>query len=399
MDYAYVIVGGGLAGASAIEGIRRHDPDGSVLLLSRENHPPYNRPPLSKDLWFGKKTLDLIPVHPEGYYAQQRVELALRREAVDLDPRQHTVWDDRGAAYRYGKLLLATGGRPRPLAAEGADPDTVHYYRYLEDYLFLRERVARVSRVLVVGGGFIGAELAAALTHAGKSVVMIYPQDYPLRHVLPRDLGEFVADYYRDRGVETVSSDTVVQLQTRMGSVIATTRQGVEIPVDLVVAGVGLRLHTELADAAGLEVDHGILVDEHLRTSDPDVYAAGDVAEFYCPALGERTRVEHWDNALHMGRCAGAHMAGADCTYDHLPMFYSDLFDLGWEAVGKVDSRLEVVPVWKQEHREGILYYLEEGAVKGVLLWNVWERVEWARRLIAAGGTHTRQELVEVSAL
>ena len=199
--------------------------------------------------------------------------------------------------------------------------------------------------------------------------------------------------------METSSGDSVTHVQPRMGSIVAHTRQGLEIPIDLVVAGVGLRLHTELADAAGLDVDKGILVDEYLRTSNENVFAAGDVAEFYCIPIGERARVEHWDNAIMMGRCAGANMAGAQRVYDHLPMFYSDLFELGWEAVGKVDSRLDVIPVWRQEHREGILYYLEEGTVKGVLLWNVWERVDWARQLIAAGGTPSREELVQKAAL
>jgi len=399
MDYTHVIVGGGLAGASAVEGIREHDKDGRILMLSRENHPPYHRPPLSKDLWFGKKRMDELPVHPDGYYADQKVDVALRREVADLDPDEHTLWDDRGTAYRYERLLLATGGRPKPLPVEGADADTVHYYRYLEDYLFLRERAERAHRILIVGGGFIGSELAAALTHVGKSVIMIYPEDYPLRNVLPRPLGEFVADFYRDKGVETVSGDSVAMVQSRMGSIVVHTQNGVEVPVDLVVAGLGLRLHTELADAAGLEVDKGILVDEQLRTSNRDVFAAGDVAEFYCVPIGERMRVEHWDNAIMMGRCAGANMAGAERIYDHLPMFFSDLFELGWEAVGKVDARLDVVPVWKQEHREGILYYLEEGVVKGVLLWNVWERVDWARQLISAGGTLSREELVQKAAL
>jgi NADPH-dependent 2,4-dienoyl-CoA reductase/sulfur reductase-like enzyme len=282
---------------------------------------------------------------------------------------------------------------------EGASSDTIHYFRYLEDYLFLRARLDRAERVLVVGGGFIGVELAAAFSHAGKSVMLVYSEDYPLRRVLPRDLGEFVADYYRDRGVETVSGDSVAELSPRAGSVLARTQGGADIAADLVVAGVGLQLHTELADGAGLDVSDGIVVSEHLRTTDPHVYAAGDVAEFPCLPLGERMRVEHWDNALQMGRCAGANMAGAERTYDHLAMFYSDLFDLGWEAVGQVDSRLDVFPVWKQEFREGMLFYLRDDVVRGVLLWNVWERVEWARQLVREGVPRTRAELGRIAAL
>ncbi len=399
MNYRYVIVGGGLAGGSAVAGIREHDSEGRILLLSMENHPPYHRPPLSKDLWFGKKKLSDLPLHPEDYYAKNNVELALRREAVEIDPESRVLWDDHGTEHHYDKLLLATGGRPKPLAVEGADLDTIHYFRYLEDYLYLETHLERIRSVLVIGGGFIGVELAAALAHAGRSVILVYPEDYPLRQVLPRDLGEFVAEYYRSKGVETVSGESVATLMPQLGTVRALMRGGLEVQVDLVVAGVGIRPATDLADAIGLEVDDGILVDEQLRTSHPDIYAAGDVAEFPCQALGERMRVEHWDNAIHMGQCAGANMAGAGRTYDHLPMFFSDQFDLGWEAVGKVDSRLQTIPVWKEPFREGIVYYVEEGQLKGVLLWNVWERVEWARDLIASGKSMSTEELTALAAL
>ena len=171
MHYPYVIVGGGLAGASAVEGIRAHDREGAILLLARENYSPYHRPPLSKDLWFGKSTPDKLAVHDEQFYREHKVELVVRREAVELDPRRHAVWDDRGTEYTYGKLLLATGGRPRVLNVEGADAEGVHYYRYLEDYLVLEGRLPHLQHALVVGGGFIGLELAAALSHKGKEPI------------------------------------------------------------------------------------------------------------------------------------------------------------------------------------------------------------------------------------
>ncbi len=392
MTHEYVIVGGGLAAASAIEGIRARDPGGRILVLARENHAPYHRPPLSKDLWFGKSTLDKLPVHGEDFYREHRVELALRREAVELDLDRRMLWDDRGATYEYGKLLLATGGFPRRLNVEGADHETIHYYRYLEDYLLLQERLARLRHVLVIGGGFIGMEMAAALRHAGKDVTLLYPEQYPLYRVLPRDLGLFVADYYRRQGIETVSGEAVVRFEDRGGEIVAHTNGGNTVTTQLVIAGIGLAPSSELAEAAGLEVGNGIEVDEYGCTSDPHVYAAGDVAEFPCIPLDRRMRTEHWDHAIQHGKAVGANMAGANRPYTHLPFFYSDLFDLGWEAVGAVESTLDTHAVWKQEHREGVVYYLWDDVVRGVLLWNVWGAVDWARGLIQQGKAMTRAE-------
>jgi 3-phenylpropionate/trans-cinnamate dioxygenase ferredoxin reductase subunit len=392
VTHEYIIVGGGLTGASAIEGIRAHDADGRILLLSRENHPPYHRPPLSKDLWFGKSTLGKLPVHDEEFYRSQGVELALRREVVEMDLDRRTVWDDHGTTYEYGKLLLATGGFPRRLNVEGSDHPGIHYFRYLEDYLFLADRIGGVRHVLVLGGGFIGMELAAALRHAGKEVTLLYAEQCPLYRVLPRDLGLFVADYYRQQGIETVSGEVVVRFEDQAGEIVAHTNGGNTVTTQLVVAGIGISPATDLAEAAGVEVAGGIVVDEYGRTSDPHVYAAGDVAEFPSIPLDQRMRVEHWDHAIQHGKAVGANMAGAQRAYAHLPFFYSDLFDLGWEAVGEVESHLETHAVWKQEHREGVVYYLWEDVVRGVLLWNVWGAVDWARGLIQQRTPMTRAE-------
>jgi NADPH-dependent 2,4-dienoyl-CoA reductase/sulfur reductase-like enzyme len=379
-----VIVGGGLAAASAVSGIRERDPDGSILLLSRENHPPYHRPPLSKGLWSGKEKLDQLPVHPDEFYREQKVELALRREVVELDPAAHRVWDDRDDAFEYEKLLIATGGRPRPLDVPISLTDGVVYFRLLEDFLMLEQRIERLQHVLLIGSGFIGMELAAALRGREKEVAMVYPEEYPLRRVLPRELGLFVADYYRERGVETISGESVVSIQEQGGLQIANTAAGNQITTQLVVAGVGMLPNVDLAEAAGLEVDRAIEVDEFGCTSHPDIFAAGDVTEFPLLALKRRAHSEHWDHAREHGRAVGANMAGAAKPYDHLPMFYSDLFDLGWEAVGEVSSEYTVDAVWKVEHREGVLYYLDEDVVVGVLLWNVWGQVDRAREIVRA---------------
>ena len=392
MHYPYVIVGGGLAGASAIEGIRAEDKEGAILLLARENYSPYHRPPLSKDLWFGKSTRDKLPVYPEDFYRDNKVELALRREAVELDPRTHTVWDDRGTEYQYGKLLLATGGRPRMVPAEGSDVEGIHYFRYLEDYLMLESRLPHFRHALVVGGGFIGMELAAALRHKGKDVTLLYAEEYPLRRVLPRELGLFVADYYRQQGVDAVSGERIVAFQARGGEIMAFTQGHNSVTTQIALIWVGIEPTTDLADAAGLDVGNGIEVDEYARTSDPDIYAAGDVAEFPYLALDVRTRVEHWDHAIQHGRAAGANMAGANHPYTTLPMFYSDFFDLGWEAVGDLDSSLVVEPVWKEPLRQGVLFYLRDDVVRGVLLWNSWGLVDWARGLIREAKPMTSAE-------
>ena len=278
MKFPYIIVGGGLTAAGAIEGIREHDRESPILLMSRENHRPYNRPPLSKDLWFGKTTLDKIPYHDEAFYQEKHVEVALRREAVELDPEKRRVWDDHGTMHEYGRLLLATGGFPRRMTVPGADHSSITYYRYLEDFLALRERIDRLGHILVLGGGFIGMEIAAALRHAGKDVTLLYPEPWPLSRVLPRDLGMFVADYYRQQGVEAVSEEKVVRFEDHGSEIVAYTASSNMVTTNLVVAGIGITPAIDLAEAAGLETGNGIEIDEYARTSDAYIYAAGDVA-------------------------------------------------------------------------------------------------------------------------
>ncbi len=389
MHHTYVIVGGGVAGASAIEGIRRRDANGSILMLARENFAPYQRPPLTKELWFGRTTLDELPVHPEAYYREQGVELLLRREAVELDPARHAVWDDRGIEHGYDRLLLATGGRPRRLTVPGAEIAGLHYFRNLEDYVFLAQRLDRFEHALVVGGGFIGAELAAALRHAGKEVTLLVDREYPLFRVLPRELGLAVAERFRSEGVETVSEDKLVGLEESQGLIRAHTAGGGVISTQMVLVGIGLDPEVDLAEAAGLDVDDGIVVDEFARTTDPDIYAAGDVARYPCVPLGHSLRVEHWDHAREQGRCAGANLAGATEPYEGIPYFFSDLFDLGFEGVGDLDPTLRVETVWRDSPEDGaarggagVVFYLRDDVTRGVLLWNVREAVEWARALV-----------------
>jgi NADPH-dependent 2,4-dienoyl-CoA reductase/sulfur reductase-like enzyme len=389
-DYTYLIIGGGMTAAAAVGGIREVDPGGSIGLLSIEEHRPYDRPPLSKGLWKGKLLKSIWrPTESPG------VTLLLGRTVRHLDPQNKRVTDDQGTVYGYGKLLLATGGTPRRLPFGG---EQIIYFRTLDDYERLRALTQAGQHFAVIGGGFIGSEIAAALAMNGKKVVMAFPDPGIGGRMFPPDLAAFLNDFYRQKGVEVLPGHRVDGLETRGGRAVLKVHsaqgQGErEVMADGIVAGIGIQPDTELARAAGLELENGIRVDASLRTSHPDIYAAGDVANFYNPALDQRLRVEHEDNANTMGRLAGQAMAGRTVTYDHLPSFYSDLFELGYEAVGEVDSRLETVADWKEPYREGVVYYLRGGRVRGVLLWNVWEQVDAARKLIAEPGPFRPESL------
>jgi len=238
----------------------------------------------------------------------------------------------------------------------------------------------------VLGGGFIGSEIAAALRLVGRDVTMIVPEDGIGARVFPADLSKFLVDYYREQGVDVRTGEGLADLQQSAGTVVVRTTHGKEIPADVIVAGLGIQPNVELAEQAGLRVENGIIVDDMLRTSAPDVFAAGDVANFFNPALGTRLRVEHEDNANTMGAAAGRALAGTGTPYTHLPFFYSDLFALGYEAVGELDPRREIDAVWKERFREGVIYYLKEGKVRGVLLWNTWGQVDNARAIIGTTG-------------
>jgi 3-phenylpropionate/trans-cinnamate dioxygenase ferredoxin reductase subunit len=307
------------------------------------------------------------------------------------------VIDDRGTEYAYERLLLATGGTPRTLNLEGDDAGEVIYYRTFDHYRQLRELAGRGQRFAVIGAGFIGSEIAAALTMNDREVFMIFPGGAIGKNVYPAGLARFVTDYYHEKGVTLLSGSTAAGVGKPNGGLTVKVRgeDGGErdVEVDGVVAGIGIEPNVGLAEGARLEVDGGIVVDEQLHAGNPDVFAAGDVAAFHNPALGRRIRVEHEDNAKTMGRRAGRNMAGETEPYNHLPFFYSDLFDLGYEAVGELSARLETVEDWTEPHRKGVVYYLSDGRVRGVLLWNVWGQVEAARRLIAQPGPFAPAEL------
>ena len=389
-NYTYLIVGGGMTADAAAHGIREVDRSGSIGVIGAEAHPPYNRPPLSKGLW---KTMPLKSIwrKTEGVGVTSHAG----RSAKHLDPRKKQVTDDQGTVYAFEKLLLATGATPRrlPFGAE-----SIIYYRTLDDYQRLRALTEKGRRFAVIGGGFIGSEVAAALAMNGREVVMIFPDEGIGSRMFPPDLATFLNDFYRQKGIDVIAGASVTGMEARQGQSILkirTAQSGSErdVVADGVVAGIGVQPNVELAEAAGLEVQNGIRVNASLRSSAPDIFAAGDVACFHNPLLDQWLRVEHEDNANTMGGMAGRAMAGETVSYDHLPSFYSDLFDLGYEAVGELDPRLETVADWKEPYREGVIYYLRGARVRGVLLWNVWEQVDAARRLLAEPGPFRAADL------
>ena len=368
----YLIVGAGMTGDMAAKGIREHEPDGSITMIGADPNPPYKRPLLTKGLWQGAPEEKLWREPAEG------VELVTGRRVVSLDLDALTATDDTGQEYGWEKLLLATGARPRQIP--GADG--VVWFRDLADYRQLREIAGEGAHVAVIGGGFIGSELAAGLVGNGCRVTMLFPEPGIGHRLFPADLSASVTDYYREKGVEVLAGEMV---SSASGDRVR-TQSGLDIEADAVVAGLGVVADTELAEAAGLEVNDGIVVDEYGRVlGHDDVFAAGDVARFPVAALGISLRIEHEDHANSHGSAVGANMAGAEKPYDHLPFFYSDLFDLGYEAVGLVDSRLEAVEDWQEPYRKGVVTYVENGRPRGVLLWNVWDKLDAARDLIVAG--------------
>jgi NADPH-dependent 2,4-dienoyl-CoA reductase/sulfur reductase-like enzyme len=388
----YCIVGGGYAAAAAIEGIRSRDPEGSILLLSRENHRPYRRPLLSKDVWYGEAALERLPLHPDEWYREQRAEVRLRHEVVELDAENRRLWDTRGQEIEFEDLLLVTGCRPRRLQAEGAESSSVRYFRDLEDYLDLEARLDRLQHVTLVGGGFISVEMAAALRSRGKEVTYVLADEYPLHRMLPRELGLPLLDHLREMGVETVSGDTLTSIEESPGLVHARTLLGNELDTQLVIVDQGSEPQVELAEAAGLAIDDGIVVDEFGRTSNPHVWAAGDVAEFPYQALGQLMRVEGSDHADAHGRVVGANMAGAQQPYDELPLKWLRIGELVFEGVGELWARLTTEILWVEPGREGVVFYLRDDVIRGVLMIGMHDRLDWARSLVRDARATTAAE-------
>jgi 3-phenylpropionate/trans-cinnamate dioxygenase ferredoxin reductase subunit len=385
-NFDYVIVGGGMTADSAVRGIRELDKQGSIAVVSNEKNPPYNRPPLSKKLWTGKP-LDSIWRHTADLGAQ----IVLNTTMTSGDPLTKVLVDANGEEYTYKKLLLATGGFARPLPAA---PEGIIYFRTLEDYKQVRSLADRKSSFIIIGGGFIGSEIAAALAMNGCKVTMVFPDSGIGAKIYPAALSHFLNQYFADKGVSLLPGERVQSITRQANVFSVTTQSGKSVSAEAVIAGIGLELNLGLAHALKLQIENGIVVNEYLQTSVADIYSAGDVANAYNSALGTRRRVEHEDNANTMGSIAGKNMAGAKELFDYLPYFYTDLFDLGYEAVGEFGAAMQVVEDWQEPFRKGVLYYLKDDRVRGVLLWNTWGQVAAARTLIAEPKKYAANELI-----
>ena len=383
--YSYVIAGGGLAGASAVQGVRELDKEGPILLIGGEQHLPYDRPPLSKKLWFGQKKVEEIFLHPREFYDENEVDLMLGTFVTSLDTGQKTITTDKGQTFHYEKLLLATGGVPTKLPIPGGDSEGICYYRNLDDYLRIKKEATEGKSAVVIGGGFIGSEIAAALSINNIEVTMIFPGSYICGRVFPDYLARAVQQRFIQRGVNILTGESPVSFTESSGRFITTTKAGKRLESDMVIVGIGIWPSVGLAEGAGLQTGNGIILNEYLQSSDPDIYAAGDNAFFPYKAMGKEMRLEHWDCALSQGKQAGRNMAGAEEPFSYMPYFFSDHFEFGYEAVGEVNSELATFADWQKENDTGVIYYLKDGKVRGAMMCNVWDKVEAARALIRKG--------------
>ena len=376
-SYDYLIIGGGMVADSAAKAIQDVDPNGSIGIISADPDEPVTRPALTKKLWtdpdFEFEQVWLKTVEQTG------AQLITGLTVDSIDPAQHTI-SAGGRTVGYRRLLLATGGEPTRL--DLPEDDRVIHFRSVDDYRRLRRLAGGGHRIAVVGGGYIGTELAAGLAQNDTQVIMIFPQELIYAEKFPRHLAEHLTDLYRQHDIELHPQTKITGGEVQATGVRLSTDNGDEIEADAVVVGLGVTPRTDLAEKAGLEVTDGVIVDEFLTTSDPDVLAAGDIASYPDAILG-RQRVEHVDNANAMGTRAGRNLAGAHEPYDYTPYFYSELFGNRYEAVGTLDASAELVESWEGDHDRGAVYYLDgRGGVAGVLLWNVDDKTDRAREVI-----------------
>jgi NADPH-dependent 2,4-dienoyl-CoA reductase/sulfur reductase-like enzyme len=367
----FVIAGASLAGAKAAETLRDEGFDGQIVLLGTEQQLPYERPPLSKGYLLGNDPLDSVYVHPADWYAEHDVDLRMGVTVTNIDRAASVVVASDDSALHYDRLLLTTGASPRRLNFPGSDRDEVLYLRTVPDSERLRAAFQQGPRVVVAGAGWIGLETTAAARSYGCPVTVLEPQPGALHDQLGPELGAVFADLHRSRGVQFRFGEVAEEF--RPGLII--TSAGAEVPADLLVVGIGAAPNDQLAAAAGLEVGNGVLADEALRTSDPDIFAAGDVANSFHPLLGRRVRVEHWANALNGGPAAARSMLGQPVVYDPVPYFFSDQYDLGMEVAGlpTPGSYDEIAYRGDRASLEFIAFWLRQGRVVAGMNVNVWD--------------------------
>ncbi|MGY1810434.1 NAD(P)/FAD-dependent oxidoreductase [Blastococcus sp. SYSU D00669] len=388
-----VVVGGGLAGARAVSTLREEGHDGPLTLVAAEPHLPYERPPLSKGYLTGSAELDSVFVHPEQWYADNDVRLRLGTRVTALDRAASRVALDDGDALPYDRVLLATGAVPRRLTVPGADELAPRYLRTIEDSQALRASFTAGARVVVVGAGWIGLEAAAAARAAGAEVVVLEYAELPLLRVLGPEMAQVFADLHRDHGVDLRCGVRIAS--ARAGALVL--EDGSEVAGDVVLAGVGIAPDVALAQAAGLEVDDGVVVDASLRSSDPAVFAAGDVARAFHPRYGRHLRVEHWANALNQPLTAARSMLGKPTVYERLPYFFSDQYDLGMEYTGLAEpgGYDRVVVRGDLEAREFVAFWLSGDRVVAGMNVNVWDVIGPIQELVREGAPVDHERLAD----
>lgn len=382
----FVIVGGGLAAAMATEELRTRGFAGRIVLVGSEQHLPYERPPLSKGYLLGHDDLEKAYVHTADWYEGHDVELRLGTTAESVDLAAHEVVTGSGSV-RYDRLLLTTGSRPRHLAMADDSGAPVAYLRTMEDSRRLKAALRPGARIVVIGGGWIGLEVASAARNAGAEVVVLEALEMPLVRVLGPEVAEVFRGLHLDHGVDVRTRVSVTSVARDGDRARVTLADGASLVADLLVVGVGVAPNTEIAEAAGLTTDNGIVVDEHLRTSHPDVFAAGDVARAYHPVLRRAVRVEHWDTAIEHGRAAARTMLGGDEPYTRLPYFFSDQYDVGIEYIGSVgpDGYDEVVLRGDVPGRRFTAFWIKDGAVVAGMHANDWDAIDPIRRVVTTG--------------
>jgi 3-phenylpropionate/trans-cinnamate dioxygenase ferredoxin reductase subunit len=388
-DVDFLIIGGGVAAGKAAEGIREGSGQGSVVVMTAEQELPYERPPLSKEFLRGEAGREKTRTHDEAWYRDHEVEVMMATRASALDPGTRTVTTEVGDQLRYGRLLLATGARVIPLGLPGEDLSGVFYLRTVDDSEQLREAMGRAGRMVVIGGGFIGAEVAASATQMDTQVTLLEVAETLWTRAVGPQLGRFFEEFLRDRGVDVRVRAKAARVEGDGKVEAVVLEDGTRIPAEVVVIGVGVRPAVELAEAAGLPIDNGITVDEQLRVTGErgqGIWAAGDVARADHPMFGP-IRIEHWAEALNQGLMAGKNMAGASERYERIPYFFSDQFDLSLSYLGHAGGSYELVIRGEQEVKQPkfVAWYLEAGTPRAALIINDWDAEDPVRDVIRRG--------------
>jgi 3-phenylpropionate/trans-cinnamate dioxygenase ferredoxin reductase component len=400
-DNTYLIVGASLAGARAAETLRAEGFDGPVVLIGSEDEMPYERPGLSKDYLMGKQGREKLYVHPREWYEENNVGLRLGATVTAIDPSAHTVTLADGEELGYSKLLLTTGSSPRQIPVPGADADGVLYLRQVGDSDRLRSAFEGASRVAVIGAGWIGLEVTAAARAAGAEVTVLEMAELPLLRVLGREVAQVFANLHAEHGVDLRFGVQISEITVSDGKADGVRlADGTHIAANVVVVGIGITPNVDLATAAGLTVDNGIVTDAQLRSSDPDIFASGDVASAFHPMLGKHVRLEHWANARHQPPAAAKAMLGQEVSYDRVPYFYTDQYDLGMEYAGYVEpgGYDQVVFRGNVEGREFIAFWLAaDGRVLAGMNVNIWDVNDAISALVRSGKPVSADALADAS--